>query len=71
LLKQDAATAAIPVIALTAMAMKEDQEKISAAGCDAYIVKPLRYRGLYAVLERLLSEDPAGTPPKAPGQTPT
>ena len=54
LLKQDAATAAIPVIALTAMAMKEDQEKTQAAGCDAYIAKPLRYQELYAVINTLL-----------------
>jgi two-component system cell cycle response regulator DivK len=54
LLKQDPATAAIPVIALTAMAMKEDQEKTRAAGCDAYIAKPLRYQELYAVIDTLL-----------------
>ena len=54
LLKQDPATAAIPVIALTAMAMKEDQEKTLAAGCDAYIAKPLRYLELYAAIDALL-----------------
>ena len=55
LLKRDAATAAIPVIALTAMAMKEDREKSKLAGCDAYIAKPLRYRELYAVIDTLLA----------------
>jgi two-component system cell cycle response regulator DivK len=54
LLKQDPATAGIPVIALTAMAMKEDQEKTKAAGCDAYIAKPLRYRELYEAIDALL-----------------
>src|SRR5579864_5013900 len=54
LLKKDPATAAIPVIALTAMAMKEDQEKTLAAGCDAYIAKPLRYLELYAAIDILL-----------------
>lgn len=54
LLKQDVVTAAIPVIALTAMAMKEDREKTTAAGCDAYIAKPLRYQELYAVIDSLL-----------------
>lgn len=62
LLKQDPATAAIPVIALTAMAMKEDQEKTRAAGCDAYIAKPLRYQELYAVIDTLLT---AGKPQAA------
>src|SRR4051812_9603048 len=54
LLKADPATAAIPVIALTAMAMKEDQEKTRVAGCDAYIAKPLRYLELYAAIDALL-----------------
>jgi two-component system cell cycle response regulator DivK len=55
LLKKDSATAAIPIIALTAMAMKDDQEKTKAAGCDAYIAKPLRYQELYAAIDTLLS----------------
>jgi len=55
LLKKDSATAAIPIIALTAMAMKDDQEKTKAAGCDAYIAKPLRYQELYAAIDTLLA----------------
>ena len=55
LLKQASATAAIPVIALTAMAMKNDQEKAEAAGCDAYIAKPLRYLDLYAAIDAQLA----------------
>jgi two-component system, cell cycle response regulator DivK len=43
-LKADPATRSIPVIALTALAMKGDEERIRAAGCDAYISKPLNYR---------------------------
>jgi two-component system cell cycle response regulator DivK len=54
LLKKDPATADIPVIALTALAMKEDQAKSVLAGCDAYIAKPLRYQQLYATIDRLL-----------------
>ena len=61
-LKKDPATAAIPVIALTAMAMKADQEKTRVAGCDAYIAKPLRYQELYGVIDNLLlnGTSPAG-----------
>jgi two-component system cell cycle response regulator DivK len=44
LLKLDEATRAIPIIALTALAMKGDEERIRAAGCDGYIAKPMRYR---------------------------
>jgi two-component system cell cycle response regulator DivK len=43
LLKGDQATRAIPVIALTALAMKGDEARIRAAGCDGYIAKPMRY----------------------------
>jgi two-component system cell cycle response regulator DivK len=44
LLKRGDATRAIPVIALTALAMKGDEERIRAAGCDGYVAKPLVYR---------------------------
>ncbi len=44
LLKGADATRNIPVIALTALAMKGDEERIRAAGCDGYIAKPMNYR---------------------------
>ncbi|MEO5739618.1 MAG: response regulator [Vicinamibacterales bacterium] len=55
LLKGDDATRAIPVIALTALAMKGDEERIRAAGCDGYIAKPLAYRDFLAVIASHLS----------------
>ena len=61
LLKKDPATRAIPVIALTALAMKEDRERSRMAGCDAYIAKPLRYQELYATIDALLAK---GTSPE-------
>ncbi len=50
LLKGDGATRAIPVIALTALAMKGDEERIRAAGCDGYIAKPMMYREFLATV---------------------
>ena len=50
LLKRDDATRAIPVIALTALTMKGDEERIRAAGCDGYIAKPLRYQDFLATI---------------------
>ena len=55
LIRRDPLTASIPVIALTALAMKADREKSLAAGCDAYIAKPLRYKELYSVIDMLLA----------------
>ena len=40
-LKSDPATASIRIIALTAYAMKGDEERARAAGCDGYIAKPV------------------------------
>jgi two-component system, cell cycle response regulator DivK len=50
LLKGDAATRRIPVIALTALAMKGDEERIREAGCDGYIAKPLSYQHFLATV---------------------
>jgi two-component system, cell cycle response regulator DivK len=50
LLKKDLATHDIPVIALTALAMKGDEERIRAAGCDGYIAKPMRYQDFLATV---------------------
>jgi two-component system cell cycle response regulator DivK len=56
LLKRDDATRAIPVVALTALAMKGDEERIRAAGCDGYIAKPLDYKELLATVKASLEK---------------
>ena len=60
LLKRDEATRAIPVIALTALAMKGDEERIRAAGCDGYIAKPMRHREFLATIAAKLAEHEPG-----------
>ena len=58
-LKQDAATRAIPVIALTALAMKGDEARIRAAGCNGYIAKPMRRHEFLSAVAAHLAAAPA------------
>jgi two-component system cell cycle response regulator DivK len=53
-LKADPATRGIIIIAMTAYAMKGDQERAHAAGCDGYLSKPLDTRTLIPAIEAYL-----------------
>ncbi len=66
ILKSDAATAGIKIVALTAFAMKGDEENIRAAGCDGYIAKPIRHKKFLSEIEshlarKNISENPPST----------
>ena len=53
-LKADARLAHIPVIALSAHAMRGDEERARASGCDDFLTKPLDETLLYRMLEKHL-----------------
>jgi two-component system, cell cycle response regulator DivK len=54
-LKEDDDLRAIPVIAVTAFAMKGDEEKIRGGGCEAYIAKPISVANFLRTVERFLA----------------
>jgi CheY-like chemotaxis protein len=53
-LRADPMTASIPIVAVTALAMSGDLERTIAAGCDAYVVKPVDTRTFAGELRRFL-----------------
>ena len=55
-LKGDAATRHIPAVAMTAQAMKGDEEAARAAGFDAYVTKPIDTRAFPGIVARLLAQ---------------
>lgn len=53
-IKADRDIAHIPVVAVTAFAMKDDEEKIMAAGCEAYLSKPIAIDDFLSTIRRFL-----------------
>lgn len=56
-LKNDPELASIPVIAVTAFAMKGDEEKILAGGCEAYLSKPISINAFIGTIRQFLDRD--------------
>jgi len=54
-IKEDDTLKSIPVIAVTAFAMKGDEEKIREGGCEAYIAKPISVANFLQTVQRFLS----------------
>jgi two-component system, cell cycle response regulator DivK len=54
-IKEDDELRTIPIIAVTAFAMKGDEEKIREGGCEAYIAKPISVVSFLQTVERYLS----------------
>lgn len=54
-MKEDENLKAIPIIAVTAFAMKGDEEKIRQGGCEAYLAKPISLNNFLETVERYLN----------------
>ena len=54
-IKEDEDLRTIPVIAVTAFAMKGDEERMRDGGCEAYIAKPISVANFLETVERFLS----------------
>lgn len=61
-IRRDATLADIPVIALTAHAMRGDRERFIAGGCDGYISKPINVETFVSEVKRILDSG-GGAPP--------
>lgn len=55
-LKRREKTKHIPIIAVTAFAMHDDEEKIRAAGCEAYMSKPISIAPFVAIVRKYLTK---------------
>ena len=55
-LRDDPATASIPVIAVTASVMQQDRKHITEAGFDAYLGKPLDLKEFLATVKEILGK---------------
>ena len=63
----DSSLRSVPIVALTASAIKGDEQIARAAGCDGYITKPIDTRTFVGLVRDLADARLAGTPPIAMG----
>jgi two-component system cell cycle response regulator DivK len=55
-IKEDDELRAIPVVAITAFAMKGDEERIRSGGCEAYISKPISVSGFLETVRQFVGD---------------
>lgn len=60
-IKNNSKTSNIPIIAVTAFAMKEDRDRIMESGCDAYLPKPISISLFLEMVGKYLNIDLKGT----------
>ena len=58
-LRADPATAALPVVAITASVMQQDRQEILRAGFDGFIEKPINLRGLLDTVQKAMRPEKA------------
>jgi two-component system cell cycle response regulator DivK len=63
LIRADPRLADIPIVAVTAHAMKGDDEKARAAGCDGFVTKPIQVREFVATVAAFLKGAKSGSAP--------
>ena len=63
LIRADPRLAGIPIVAVTAHAMKGDDEKARAAGCDGFVTKPIQVREFAATVAAFLKGTKRGSSP--------
>lgn len=56
-IKEEPDLATIPVVAVTAFAMRGDEDRIKDAGCEAYIAKPISIRSFLETIEGFIGSD--------------
>lgn len=59
LIREDATIAPMPVVAVSASVMADEQQKVAASGFDAFVIKPIDLKSFVGTIERFV-----GTPPQ-------
>ena len=70
-IKDDAVIKSIPIMAVTAFAMRQDERLVREAGCEAYMSKPIQMTAFINEVKKLTSPRGAGQPPRNATPPPT